>query len=122
MKHLAIILLTSTILLNATKSSALDYPLVTKGRKVSFDEIRKTDLGKAMSIYMLPGHPTSMITTGKLPEGAFTQDEKTNIWTGELHAILKDGLRLRWYYNSEKSSSTEYGASQEGIAYIIIKE
>lgn len=65
-----------------------------------------------------------VVGTGSIPDGALTQDKekKINIWTGELHAILKDGIRLRWYYDAERSASSEYGATKDDIDFILIQE
>lgn len=100
------------------------YPVVTEGRKVSFEELQKSDFGKTVSVYLLPGRPKGFNITGILPAGALTQDKekKIYIWTGELYSLQKDGIRLRWYYEAEKTSSSEYGAVKEDIDYILIRD
>ena len=71
----------------------------------------------------MPGRPKFSVGTGIMPDGAQTLDKEKgiNILRGELHAIFKDGLRLRWYYDTERTSSSEYGAISEDIDYILVK-
>lgn len=60
MKPLLIALLLTATIAYAAEPTAIKYPVVTKGRKVTFDEIQKSDLGKIMSLYLLAGRPSAM--------------------------------------------------------------
>ena len=124
MKPLLLTILFAATSIFSAEPLTSKYPLVMEGRRVSFDEIQKSDLGKVMSFYLLPGRPKFEGGTGIMPDGARTLDKEKGIvvLTGELHAILKDGLRLRWYYDAKRTSSSEYGAISEDIDYIVIKE
>lgn len=124
MKPFALLLLliaTSALSAEPPKS---DYAVVTRGRRVSSERIQKSDFGKVVSIYCLPGKPTAITLMGVVPEKLLTYDKekKVNIWTGELHVILKRALRLRWYFDSERKNFREEAVLMDDIDYILIKE
>jgi len=105
-----------------TDKEVSTYQIIEKGDKKTFEQIDRNDLGKVCTVYMKSGYPSKMIGTVCLTSLALQKDSKTglNCWVGELHALTKDGVRLRWI-NSEKSSCSEYGAIGSEIEYIIFK-
>jgi len=98
------------------------YTSDIQGDRISFAEIQKHHLGKKIVVYMKPGFP-NMFVGGPLPNGALLTDPETKnrMWIGELYSISSDLIRLRWYYASDRSSSTEYGAMGNEIDYIVVE-
>jgi hypothetical protein len=98
------------------------YSRLTEGEKVGFKELDKKYLGRQCTVYMKPGFPKGFIG-GVMPTGAFITDPHTkqNLWIGELYALSEEGIRLRWFYDAARTSSTEYGAIGTEIDYVIVK-
>lgn len=106
-------------------ANPFEYSILAEGEKVTFDQLERRHLGKQCTVYFKRGRlEIADSVTGRVrPAGPYVADPHTkqNLLIGELYALSLDGIRLRWYYNAERSARCEIGATIEEIDYIIFK-
>jgi hypothetical protein len=116
---LLLVILSTAIHAGNSSDNPFHYSRLNTGDRITYKELQREHLGRVCTVYLKAGFPESMVG-GILPTGALIHDKPKGIslLIGELYAITKDGVRLRWYYDLQRTSTTEYGAGIEEIDYI----